>query len=66
MGPAVLLVVGMGLHAASGIEHLHAQPCICNTLLSSCTLLQARLDEMAGIFEYDGQDTCAAGEQHML
>ncbi len=23
--------------------------------------LQARLDEMAKIFEYDGQDTCAAG-----
>lgn len=27
-----------------------------------CLILQARLDEMAKIFEYDGQDTCAAGE----
>lgn len=27
---------------------------------------QARLDEMAAIFEYDGQDTCAAGGGRLL
>lgn len=35
--------------------------CMEANLRTSCPL-QARLDEMAAIFEYDGQDTCAAGE----